>query len=302
MPRMSQTRISEIDVTFAALDGVMLHGTLFSGDGAGPAVLLSSAAALERRFYRAFAQHLVAQGASRVFTYDYRGIGASGVEASAAARPFRMKDWGVLDFPGAHARLAAAADGAPIVGIGHSYGGLAIGLSGISDRFERYAMVASLNGYFRRTMEPMRIFARMNLIGLPISLVLGRIPSATGLGTGLPGSVFRDFARWCRRPDFFFGDPTVPESARFADVKGRLLSVGLADDRWGTPAAVGALLRHLPNADLRSMWLHPTSSAIGHMGFFRRGQSSHWPEITRYLLAGDWPSAARPHAAETVAA
>ena len=45
-------------------------------------------------------------------------------------------------------------------------------------------------------------------------------------------------ARWCRRRDFFFGDPAVPEAARFADVRLPLLSVGIEDDQWGTPAAV----------------------------------------------------------------
>ena len=71
--------------------------------GDGPAVLISAAAAVERRFYRGFAQHLVDQGARAVLTYDYRGIGASAHDRGADA--YRMQHWGTQDFPAALAAL-----------------------------------------------------------------------------------------------------------------------------------------------------------------------------------------------------
>ncbi|HEX2019177.1 MAG TPA: alpha/beta hydrolase, partial [Aurantimonas sp.] len=103
---------------------------------------------------------------------------------------------------------------------------------------------------------------------------------------------FRDWARWCRREAFFFDDPAVAESARFADVRLPLLSVGIADDPWGTPAAVSALLRHFPNADLAERWVAPPEGqpAIGHSGFFRRNQrSSLWKPVADFLIAGTVP-------------
>jgi len=281
------------EVSIETEDGVVLPATLFSGEGRGPAVLVSAAAAVERRFYRAFANHLVEQGARAVLTYDYRGVGAAA--KARAARRYRMKDWGVLDLPAALAALESAAGPGPLVGIGHSFGGVALGLCGAAERFERYGLVASLNGYYGRTAEPFSVFARMNLAGVPATRLLGYIPASVGLGTALAGPIFRDWARWCRTPDFFFSDPGVPESERFAGVDLPLLSIGLTDDRWGTRRAVSALLDRFSQADVEEVWLGPEEAGgdVGHMGFFRREmRGTLWPVATRFLLAGERPSTA----------
>ena len=84
----------------------------------------------------------------------------------------------------------------------------------------------------------------------------------------------------------------MPEAARFADVRLPLLSVGIEDDPWGTPAAVGALLQRFENAELSEIWLSPRDAGgpIGHNGFFRRDmQASLWVAVTDYLLAGVEP-------------
>jgi predicted alpha/beta hydrolase len=287
------TQVQRRDLHVRTADGVDLPATLFVGhaaDPAAPAILLSSAAAVERRFYRAFAEYLLEQGAQAVLTYDYRGLGPAA--RKPGARQHRMKEWGTHDFPAALDVLQRETGAVELAGLGHSFGGLAIGLSGVSARMKRYAMVASLNGYYRRTREPLRVFARMNLAGVPATYLFGKIPASLGLGTALAGPIFRDWARWCRREAFFFDDPAVAESARFADVRLPLLSVGIADDPWGTPAAVSALLRHFPNADLAERWVAPPEGqpAIGHSGFFRRNQrSSLWKPVADFLIAGTVP-------------
>ncbi|MBO0661488.1 alpha/beta fold hydrolase [Jiella sp. MQZ9-1] len=266
-------------------DGIQLPATLFEGEGRGPAVLVSCAAAVERRFYRAFAAHLVAIGARAALTYDYRGVAAAAKEPQA--KTFRMKDWGVRDLPAALATLETAAGPGPIVGIGHSFGGVALGLCGVADRFERYALVAALNGYYGRTAEPLAVYARMNFVGVPATRLFGHIPASIGLGTALAGPIFRDWARWCRKPAFFFDDPDVAEAGRFADVATPLLSIGLSDDPWGTKPAIAALLRHFTQAPIEEVWLSPqqAGSKIGHMGFFRRDmRQTLWPAATRFLL------------------
>lgn len=273
------------NVAIPTKDGLTLVGTFFEGQGDGPAVLISSAAAVERRFYRAFAEGLIERGASAVLTYDYRGVGGSKARCRKA---LHMKDWGVLDLPAALCALKKLSPGRPVVGIGHSFGGVALGLCGVSDQFERYVMVASLNGYYGRTREPLKTYARMNLLGVPMALLLGKLPRAAGLGTELPGTIFRDWAKWCRHPEFFFADPKVPEVCRFEDVRIPVLSVGIADDSWGTPKAVSALLNHFPNAKVEETWLSPNDNdgqAIGHNGFFRKGVSDTlWPRIADALI------------------
>ena len=99
-----------------------------------------------------------------------------------------------------------------MVGVGQSYGGQALGLCGISGRFTRYGMVATMSGY-HRGLDDRWAGPRMFLIGVPVASLLGRVPRWLGIGEPIPASVFRDWARWCRRPDYFFGDPVVPETA-----------------------------------------------------------------------------------------
>ena len=296
------------DIDITTQDGVVLPGTLFTchpnragapaSDPQRPAVLVSAAVAVERRFYRSFAEHLIECGARMVLTYDYRGIGPSA--RSTQARSFRMKQWGTLDFPAALALLEAEAGSGPVVAVGHSFGGIALGLSGVSHNIARAVMVASLNGWYRRTAEPLSVFLRMNLVGVPLARLTGHIPRAIGFGTELAGPIFVDWARWCRHRDYLFSDPTVPESKRFADVRLPLLSIGLDDDPWGTPAAVGALLERFENAELAEIFMTAKQAGrgVGHTGFFRREmRDTLWPAAVPFLLDGILPQNALSKAA-----
>ncbi|WP_185982794.1 alpha/beta hydrolase family protein [Aureimonas mangrovi] len=279
------------NIAIPTRDGLTLVGTLYEGSGDGPAILISSAAAVERRFYRAFAENLVEAGASAVLTYDYRGVGSSKARCRKA---LHMKDWGVHDMPAAVCALKKLAPNKPLVGIGHSFGGVALGLCGVSDAFERYVMVASLNGYYGRTREPLKVYARMNLLGVPMALLLGKLPKAAGLGTALPGTIFRDWAKWCRHPEFLFADPKVPEARRFSDVRIPVYSVGISDDNWGTPKAVTALLDQFSNAPVEEIWISPKDAGceqIGHNGFFRSSVCQGlWPKVSDLLLGRNLPA------------
>ena len=287
------------DIGFEAADGFPLHGHVYEGSGDGPAVLISSAAAVPDAIYRHFANYLIEQGASKVLTYDYRGVAGSEGPGRWKGR-LNLKDWGVLDFPAALDELRRIADGRPLVGIGHSYGGVALGLSNRSADFERFALLASLSGYYRNTAQPCAMYAKMNLLGVPLTIPFGKLPRWGGLGEAVPGTIFRDWARWCRNPNFLFADPGVPEAQNFKSVAIPLLSIGITDDVWGTPRAVESLLRRFTNAhDLHEMWFSPANTdgaPIGHLGFFRKHQADKlWPAVTDWLLDAKIPegSAAR---------
>lgn len=275
-------------VRFEADDSFPLTGTLFRGDGGGSAVLISSAAAVPQSLYAGFAQFLVERGAAAVLTYDYRGTSASQAPKGWRAR-INMKDWGALDMPAAAHRLQVEASARQLVGLGQSYGGQALGLSGASHLFERYAMVASMSGY-HRLLADRTVWPKMNMIGLPVTLMFGRMPSWTGIGETLPGSVFRDWARWCRTPDYFFSDPGVPETRRFAEVKTPILAIGMTDDPWGTPQAIRALTRHYVSAPIEERWIAPADAGnvpIGHLGYFRsRFRETLWQPLADWLLTG----------------
>lgn len=280
--------IARSDLSFVADDGFPLTGTLFQGSGAKPLVLISSATAVPRGLYAGFAEAAVKSGARAALIYDYRGTGGSQRPAGWKGR-IGMKDWALLDLPAAARALDAASPGHAMVGAGQSYGGQALGLSGISERFRRYGMVATMSGYWRG-LDDRLAGPRMFLLGVPVSLFFRDMPRRLGVGEPIPGSVFRDWARWCRMPDYFFDDPSVPETARYRDVRTPILAIGLTDDPWGTKRAVSALMRHYENAPVEERWLSPRDGGgqkIGHLGFFRsRFSETLWPQFTDWLLDG----------------
>lgn len=283
-------------VTFLADDGFPLRGTLYgSRFGEGPVVLVSSAAAVRRAHYGDFAAALIAGGASAVLTYDYRGIGDSVAPGTWQGR-VKMKDWGVRDMSAAAALLTRLYPDHPLIGVGQSIGGTMVGLCPEGGRFERYAMVSSAHGHLRHTDEAGKLFVSMNLFALPLGMLLGKVPAWAGIGETVPGPIFRDWARWCRRSGYLFDDPEVPEAEGFARVTSPILSVGATDDPWSTPRATRALLERLPNAPRTELWVSPREAGaerIGHLGFFkRRFAKTLWPPVLSFLVDGRLPAPA----------
>ena len=212
--------------------------------------------------------------------------------SAKTGQSFTMKQWATQDFVCAAQWLANHAPESPMVGLGHSFGGQALGLSGISSLFERYCGVAAMSGYWHNTGEPWGVLLKTQLVGVPISHVLGALPGWIGMGETMPGTIFRQWAKWVRYPNYFFDDPSISETAHFADVTLPLLFIGIEDDAWGTRAAVDGLFRHYTKAQRHEFWLKPDeeSGAIGHLGLFRqRHRANHWPVLRDFLLHGDLP-------------
>lgn len=280
-------------VVFCAGDSFPLRGDLFSGDGDGPAALVSAATGAPRTFYNSFAAWLVNSGASHALTYDYRGMPGSPKPSDWQTR-INLKDWALQDFPAAVKYLTSRANGKPLVGIGQSFGGQALGLSGVANEFDRYAFVATTSGYFGNLSRPIRSFVMMNFVGVPITRLLGRTAKWMGLGPGIPASVFSDWARWCRMRDYFFDDVHLPQTSRFSQVDLPILSIGMKDDEIGTPRAIAEFIKHYDNAVISEHWFGPEDNegrAIGHLGFFRsHNKNTLWPMAAEWLLEGRLPA------------
>ena len=283
---MAEHEVVKTDVTFETTDGFPLHGTLMRGSGDGPLALVSSAAAVPRGFYARFAEHLIARhGFRAALTYDYRGVAASQPPKSWKRKPL-MREWAHFDMPAALHRLEKEAPGHPIVGVGQSFGGQVLALGGRSDRFSRYLMVATMTGYWGNTKPRLRVFSQMNLVGVPLAIMLGKVPGRIGLGQTLPGSIFREWARWGRHPEYFFADPTMDAARRFAEVETPILAIGLTDDPWGTPKAQHALLKYYHRAPTEIRWLSPdiAGGTVGHLGFFRSAfKDTLWEPAIEWL-------------------
>ncbi|EKF59628.1 hypothetical protein QWE_10407 [Agrobacterium albertimagni AOL15] len=268
---MTQHVMEKFEIQFETTDHFPLHGTLMRGSGDGPLALISSAAAVPRGFYARFAEHLVTQhGFRAALIYDYRGVAGSQAPRHWR-RPLLMRDWAHFDMPAALHRLELEAPDHRLVGIGQSFGGQVLALGGRSERFYRYLMVATMTGYWGNTKPRFRVFSQMNLVGVPLATLLGRVPGRIGLGQTLPGTIFREWARWGRHPEYFFADPTMDAARRFSEVETPILAIGLTDDPWGTPKAQQALLKYYNRAPKEIRWISPEDAggSVGHLGFFR---------------------------------
>ena len=279
-------------ITIPTQDGHDLPATLFENNsgaqGSGPVILISSATAVPRKIYRRFAQYLADNGARAVLTYDYRGMTdfTSGPHRKRR-RHLRMSDWAIHDLPAAVKVLTRRYPDHKLAGLGHSFGGQALGLSGVSDRFVRYMTIAAGSGYLADTKDPTRLWLTMNLFGYPLAWALGYLPRWACMGEDIPFGAFNQWRRWCNSPDYFMSDPALPQTSQFAEVTIPMVSVGFEDDPWATRINVEALMSWYANVDIKLKWFTPQEAGgpIGHFGFFKPEHADIlWPQIADWLV------------------
>src|SRR6266550_1590171 len=108
---------------FQARDGHRLGATLFRpASSNGRALQINAAAGVKQEYYAKFAGYLAERGFT-VLTFDYRGIGRS-LAGKVSQVVARMRDWALLDAAAAFRFLPQS----PVLIVGHSFGGQALGL------------------------------------------------------------------------------------------------------------------------------------------------------------------------------
>ena len=279
------------EIAVPARDGIELAATLFepgmAAAGDAPLVVIGGATAVRRGYYARFAAYLAETG-HPVLTFDYRGIGGSR-RGSLVGSTVRMRDWCILDVPGVLDWARRAYPERPIHWVGHSMGGFATGLADNNRLVARQLNVATLSGYWGRMAAPERYRVRllMGYLAPPIVWAKGYFPGVLMGGEDLPGPAFLEWMRWCMAPEFLFGDETLAERRHFGEFRAPVRFVQVADDPWGTPAAVGHMAEHFTASADRSIWRVTPAEAgvqkIGHFGFFR-------PDLrdTLWKAAADW--------------
>jgi predicted alpha/beta hydrolase len=273
----------------AARDGFALGATLYEAAAATgeprPLALIAPATGVLRRLYQPFASFLAGAGFD-VLTWDWRGTGDS---RPPSLRGFAatMTDWAALDFAGALDWAAAHAGERPLLAVGHSFGGQALGL--VADdapaSLAAAVTVAAQSGYWGRWPSPQRYYyAGIWYLLVPaLTALYGYFPSRLlGFGEDLPAGVARQWARWCRSPGYL-GDWRGHE--RFA---APILALGFADDPYAPRAAVDELHRHYAAAAVERRQLAPHELGvrrIGHFGFFKPGVPALWREVAGWMTA-----------------
>jgi predicted alpha/beta hydrolase len=270
------------DLRLHAADGFALAATLYRGGGPDWLVV-GSATAVPRGFYRRFAEHLQAAGVN-VLTLDYRGIGGSAPRRLRGFMPDYL-DWGRLDLAAA---VAYAAERGPTGLVGHSYGGHAIGLLPEPSQLRAAYLCAVGAGWhgWMPAAERRRVWLLWNALGPVATRVLGYQPmKLLGIGENLPVSVYRQWKRWCHLPRYFFDDPALPHlHGAFARVTLPMVAANALDDDWALPASREAFVgTGYRNAPVTRVDLDPATlgtGPIGHMGYFRPAVGAVlWPRM-----------------------
>lgn len=272
-----------------ATDGYPLAATLFDPRaGASAAVVVNPATAVKQGYYSRFAAFLAEEG-FLALTYDYRGIGGS---RPARLRGFgaRMRDWAERDAAGVLAWLGRERPDLPVLLVGHSFGGQALGLLPSTAGLSGVLMVGAQSGYWGH-WAGLHKAAILGLwhVGIPtLCLLFGYFPSRLlGMGEDLPAGVAREWARWGRRRDYLAGDGDGRWRAGFQAVRAPIRSYSFSDDRFAPLAAVEGLLAFFRHAPVERRHLRPADlgvSRVGHWGFFRDGfRETLWRESAEWL-------------------
>lgn len=284
------------DITFPATDGFALAATLYLPLGIRRnAVLINSATAVPRKIYRGFASYLARRG-SAVLTYDYRGIGASrpqpaqGSLRASTLSGFEatMADWATKDVAAAVTWMRERYDTLPLRYVGHSFGGQALGLLPNNQEISRALLVAAQAGSWKLIASPerYRVALLLNLLGVPLTHLLGYAPGRIGIGEDLPKGVFLQWVDWVMRERYMFDDKSLVALANFPFFRGALRALCFADDPWATRPAVELLCAGFESVTPEIISIAPEEAGvaeIGHFGFFRPDHRD-----TLWRAAAEW--------------
>lgn len=273
-------------ITIRAHDGYALGATCYrpDDDASHTVITINAATAVPQRFYHKFAAFLAAKGYT-VLTYDYRGTGAS--------RPPRLRgfqaqasDWALLDMRGVVDHVRAAYRPRRLFHIGHSYGGQTVGLLPNGDQIDAVVTLSSQSGYWRLQGGFQKAAVCFHVhVTLPLlSHLVGYMPWRwIASAENLPKGVALQWSRWCRLPGYLLDDDTLPVH-RIGGFKAPILACSFADDDWGTPAAVDAMMGAYPNVIRRHVIPDEYGlKSIGHFGYFRPQREKLWQETIQWL-------------------
>ena len=256
------------------------------GDRDEQLVIINSATAVPRRFYRYYAAALATAG-FRVITFDYRGIGESR-PASLRGFKVRSRDWVFGDMAGVLRFARKAYKPRKLFLVGHSVGGQLAGLLEDADAIDGMLTMSAQSGHWRYQGGEQKWLAALHVyVTLPVSAHLfGYVPwSRMGSAEDLPKGVALDWSRWCRNRKYVLGDNSLPLE-RYQSFTAPVLAYSIDDDKWGTRRAVDAMMQAYPNLERRH--IIPEEHGIeqlGHFGFFRPGASALWQDGIDWLQA-----------------
>jgi predicted alpha/beta hydrolase len=260
-------------------------------------VIINPATSVRCRYYFRFAQYLFEQGFD-VITYDYRGIGES---KPNSLRGFHASwvVWGERDFEAVLQDTVKRYAEQKMLVVGHSIGGVLIGLAPSNHLISRIFTMGSQQAYWPDYLSGQKLGMILKWHGaMPlIAMTLGYLPAKRlGWMEDTPKQVAMNWARMGRHLI-----PSIVKSPqqqqimkrRFEQVKAPIMAFGAEDDPFGTPVALNRLLDLYVASNRQHVRIdsektnHPP---IGHFAFFNdRFKEILWPITLNWLQNGTVP-------------
>ena len=283
-PKPDSVTVTEAEIR--ATDGIPLATRVYSADNPVElTILMLPGTGVRQRAFRHLASWLAVRGA-RCVTVDYRGMGQSatrrGIETAT------LSAWARRD---AVAALEYAEDMGPepVVLIGHSFGGQAVGLANALHRVRAAVFVGSQFGQARYWDGAARWWLTLYWHAfLPLAAkLLSVLPQWTGPAGPVPCSVASEWARWGRSRQWYVS--WEPEAAGLlARFSAPILAYAITDDPIVPPRAVSAFLERFSATVPIRRNVDPRETALthlGHVGLLRPSEGAEviWREMLDFL-------------------
>jgi predicted alpha/beta hydrolase len=302
-------------IRLSADDGHALGGFAWRHDQVAvpprPVVIINAATSVRCHYYTRFAEHLFNAGAD-VVIYDYRGIGLSRT-GSIKTTQAGWIEWGQRDFEAVLQYAMTAFPTQPIHVVGHSVGGVLIGLAPSNHRISRVFTMGAQHAYWPDYLarERLGMWLKWHCFMPAVTRVLGYFPGKRlGWLEDTPAGVVRDwdvmranFLDTYRQPGGscrLSGAECEALAARFAALTAPTLALSVSDDPFGTPPAIERLLKLYAAAPRWHLRITPKAlniSDIGHFAFFHsRFETQLWPIARQWLLDEQLPDDGRADA------
>lgn len=268
-------------------DGIGLAADWTPAEAPCGSVVIAAATGVGRSYYGQFAEYLASRGLNAL-SFDYRGIGES--RHAAPRHSFDMRTWAEQDLAAAIGEAERRGNGLPVLQVGHSFGGQALGLAPNNTAVRALLGISAQSGHWRnwRRHHRLKMWATMHLVLPGVSAVTGDLPAGMMGKDPLPRNVARQWAGWCRGPHYMCDDNGHPLRDGFQRWQGHARLYHLTDDPMYAPLpAVQELGRLYCNAEVELVSRTPGdwgSDTIAHFGFFRPALKAGWDEAAYWLL------------------
>lgn len=276
----SDLREPSVATTIEGAGGGPLVVRRWSVGGRTPqgAVLVVPAMATRSSYYAAVARWIAEQGWV-AYTFDYQGYGDSATRPSLRGVEADMFTW-AGDAAAVLSWVRQDEPELPVTWLGHSLGGQLLAFAPHA-QVAHAVFVASGTGYWKLSEGKVRVLAPLLwYVAAPaLTPLFGYFPGRRiGLVGDLPAPVIRQWAGWCKNPDYLRGAHPELEQT-FADVRVPLTAITFSDDQTMSEAASASLESYYRNAPVTRVRVRPADhdrERIGHMGLFRRGNEDLW--------------------------